>query len=505
MQNNMKKLKELGHEIHRLEQISALLGWDQETYIPKGAVNDRAEQQSVIQGILHSKITNPELGKILKGLGADLNSLNVNGNYSDTDRALIKNTARIYSKNVKLPKSLVEREAKETSIAQAKWVEARKKSDFSLFSPHLDLILQLQREKADLLGYEDERYDALLDDYEPWMKTKEIVEVFSKFQGKLKSFIDRIVSSKTSIDDSFLYKGYDNEKQKAFGVEILNSMGYSFTRGRLDVSAHPFTTTIGYDDIRITTRYNKNNFKTGIFGIIHEGGHGLYELGFSEEIRGTILAEGTSMGIHESQSRLWENVIGRSKPFWKAFFPKLKAFFPEPLNGVSPDQFYRAVNIVKPSLIRVEADEVTYSMHIIIRFNLERKLLNGELSVDMLPDAWNREYGEYLGIEPENDAEGVLQDIHWSGGMIGYFPTYALGNLYAAQIYDTLKKEVKDLDSKLEEGNLKVVLDWLRKHVHRYGSIYNASELCKKVTGETLNPDYFMNYLESKYKQVYDL
>ena len=505
MQSNIDKLKQMGSEIHRLEQISALLGWDQETYIPKGAVNDRAEQQSVIQGILHSKITDPELGKVLKELGADLDSLKIKGDYNDVDRSLIKNTARIYSRNVKLPKSLVKKEARETSIAQANWIEARKSSDFSLFAPHLDTILKLEREKADLLGYENERYDALLDDYEPWMKTKEIVEIFSKFQKPLKLFIDRIVNSKTHIEDSFLYKDYNTEKQKAFGVKILKSMGYSFTRGRLDVSAHPFTTSIGYDDIRITTRYNKNNFKTGIFGIIHEGGHGLYELGFSKEIRGTILAEGTSMGIHESQSRLWENVIGRSMTFWKAFLPELKTFFPEPLNGVSLEQFYRAVNVVRPSLIRVEADEVTYSMHIMIRFNLERRLLNGELSVDMLPKAWNHEYKDYLGIEPGNDADGVLQDIHWSGGMIGYFPTYALGNLYAAQIYDTLKGEVKNLDSELEKGNLKVVLDWLREHIHRYGSTYTARELCEKVTGETLKPDYFMKYLESKYKQVYNL
>lgn len=505
MQSNIEKLKHIGREIHRLEQISALLGWDQETYIPKGAVEDRAEQQSVILGILHSKITDPDLGRVLKELGADLDSLEVKGDYNDIDKSLIKNTARIYRRNAKLPKNLVEKEARETSIAQAKWIEARKSSDFSLFAPHLETILKLEREKADLLGYENERYDALLDDYEPWMKTEEIVEVFSKFQDKLKSFIDKIVNSKTHIDDSFLYKGYDTENQKAFGVEILKSMGYSFSRGRLDVSAHPFTTSIGYDDIRITTRYNKNNFKTGIFGIIHEGGHGLYELGFSDKIRGTILAEGTSMGIHESQSRLWENVIGRSRSFWNAFLPKLKTFFPEPLNGVSVEQFYRAVNVVKPSLIRVEADEVTYNMHIMIRFNLERRLLNEELSVDMLPKAWNNEYKEYLGVEPENDADGVLQDIHWSGGMIGYFPTYTLGNLYAAQIYNTLKGEVKNLDSELEKGNLKIVLDWLREHIHRYGSIYTARELCEKVTGKSLKPDYFMRYLENKYKQVYDI
>ncbi len=499
------ELKRLGREIHRLEQISALLGWDQETYMPVKAIGDRAEQQSLIQGIIHSKITDSGLGKFLKDLGADLESLDVAGDYSDIDRALIRHTARIYKKAVKLPKDLVERTAREESISQARWIDARRNSDFSIFAPHLKVILDLKRETADLLGYDDERYDALLDDYEPWMKTREIVEVFSKFQKELREFIEKINSSNTRIDDSFLYGDYDIEKQEAFGKEILSSMGYDFNRGRLDVSAHPFTTSLGYDDTRLTTRYKKNNFKTGIFGIIHECGHGLYELGFPDKIKGTLLADGTSMGIHESQSRMWENIIGRSRSFWKTFFPKLRGYFPEVLKGVSLDEFHRAVNVVLPTLIRVEADEVTYNMHIIIRFNLERRLLNEELAVDELPGAWNHEYGTYLGIEPENDSEGVLQDIHWSGGMIGYFPTYTLGNLYAAQFYNTLKEEIPDLESELERGNLKIVLDWLREKIHRHGSVYSASDLCRMVTGESVNPGYFMSYLDNKYRHIYDL
>ncbi len=509
---SLETLRKIGSELVRISQISALLGWDQETYMPREGIEDRAVQQALISGWQHDKLTDPEIGKALEALGVDLEVEKLELTQFDSitglneqDRAFIREMARNYRREKKLPKSLVEKFARETSISQSKWVEAREKSDFDIFAPHLERILSIEKEMAGLIGYDSEPYDALLDTYEPWMSTKELVDVFDRFEAPLKDLVKRIVNSHEEIDERFIHSRYNIRKQEAFGKEILEAMGFDFNRGRLDVSAHPFTTTIGFSDVRLTTRYSEDNLKDAIFGIIHEGGHGLYELGFSGKLKGNILADGASMGIHESQSRLWENIIGRSYNFWVAFYPKLTEYFEDTLKGVPLESFYRAINVVKPSLIRVMADEVTYNLHILVRFKIERGLLNNEISVNELPRVWNDEYEYLLGVRPENDSEGVLQDIHWSLGYIGYFPTYSLGNLYSAQFYAKMRKYVENLDEEIRRGNLRPVLAWLRENIHQYGKVYPASVLCKRVTGESLNPRYFIDYLEDKYSAVYGL
>ena len=454
--------------------------------------------------MLHRKITDSVIGRSLDELGCSEDRPSGTTDEDSLSRAYIRALYREYSRAVKLPERLVTDLARSASLAQASWIRARKDNDFSGFVPHLKQIIDLNLEKADCLGYEEHPYDALLDEYEPWMKTGEVRRVFAELKDYLKNLVSRIMDA-GQVDDSFLFKEYPVERQESFGRTVLSDMGFDFSRGRLDVSAHPFTTSLGCDDVRITTRYKSDFFKTSIFGIIHEAGHALYELGFGDDIRGNLLAQGASLGIHESQSRTWENMIGRSRGFWKAYLPVLKDFFPRQLDGVDVDAFYRAVNKVEPSLIRIEADEVTYSMHIILRFELETALLEKNLVVEDLPAAWNDGMKDLLGIVPSSDSDGVLQDIHWSMGAFGYFPTYALGNLYGAQFYRTMRHDIRDLDSRIEKRDLGCVLDWLRENIHKTGSIYSAEELMRQVTGGGLSTGPFTDYLEDKYSRIYDL
>ncbi len=498
----LQKLKKIDKENQLLSHTSALLGWDQETYMPRDAIKERAGQQALLSGILHDRQTDSEAGLLLEKCGVSEGNLKGDSGFKEKDRAFLRQFAREYYRAVKLPKDLVVEFSKEASLSQAQWIEARKQSDFSLFAPHLQRILDLTREKAEKIGYTDHPYDALLDEFEPFATTASVKTIFGNLKPELTELVRHIAAS-DQVDADFLLTSYPTAQQKEFGHLVLKDLGFDFNRGRLDVSAHPFTTSTGSDDVRLTTRYNENQFVTGIFGIIHEGGHGLYELGFSEDLKVSILAQGTSLGIHESQSRTWENIIGRSLPFWTYYFPKLKEFFPGQLNNVSLEAFYKGINKVEPSMIRVEADEVTYSLHIILRFELECALVSGELAVKDLPEAWNNKMEELLGIRPCNDAEGVLQDVHWSFGAIGYFPTYALGNLYGAQFFNTMNKDLGDVDSLVARGEFKKILGWLRENIHRHGSSYTAEELCTRVTGEPLNPEYFSRYLTEKYRSIY--
>ncbi len=504
MLTTVQKLKKLTKDIVLLEHAIATLSWDQETYMPSLAIGEKGEQLALLQGIMHKKTTSSEIGHLLEELGADNHNPSGKSNEADTtDKAFIREIFRQYKIQTRLSKKLVTDLALETSLSQAAWIEARKKSDFSIFKPHLSRVLELTKQKAKSIGYKDTPYDALLDEFEPWTSTKEIDDTFQSIQPWLTEFIGKIKNAK-QVDDSFLQKDFDISKQEVFGRKVLQNMGYSYDRGRLDISAHPFTTTLGRDDVRLTTRYQKDFFKTGLFGIIHECGHGLYELGFGENIKGNLLASGTSLGIHESQSRTWENIIGRSYSFWKYYYPELQKYFPENLKHISLDSFYKGINKVEPSLIRVEADEVTYNLHIILRFQLEQELISGSLSIEDLPEAWNAKTHNFFGITPENDANGVLQDIHWPMGAFGYFPTYALGNFYSAQFTSKMEKEI-DIETSLESGNLLSILNWLRKNIHQYGASLTASELAVKITGEKLNPEYFKKYLENKYKQIYNI
>jgi carboxypeptidase Taq len=504
LESSLKRLKELDSEIQVLSHIAATLGWDQETYMPERAIGERSDQLSVLEALLHEKKTSTEIGDLLAKLGATEDNPKGDPALPDVDRALIRTIHRQFTRETKLPKKLVVRLAKMTSLGQATWAEARKQSDFNHFAPVLRDLVDIVLEVADRLGYEDHPYDALLDDYEPWMRTRKVQEVFGQLQGELVPLVAAIQGA-PQIDDSFLHAEFPVHLQEQFGHSVLKKMLWEYDRGRLDVSAHPFTTTLGSDDVRLTTRYEARNFKSGLFSIIHEAGHGLYELGFGEAIRGSSLANGTSLGIHESQSRTWENIIGRSLPFWEYFYPKLVETYPKQLGGHNLDAFYKAINKVEPSHIRVDADEVTYSLHIILRFNLETRLVKRELSVKDLPEAWREESRSLLGIVPPTDALGVLQDIHWSMGSLGYFPTYALGNLYGAQFAARMRKDIPDFDSRIAKGDLSVALEWVRKNIHVHGSALTAAELIEKVTGETLNARYFIDYLKEKYRPIYGL
>jgi carboxypeptidase Taq len=500
----LEQLKKLDREIKSLHEIEAVLGWDQQVYMPERGVHGRGEQLAMLAGEAHRRETNPEIGDLLDKLGAsDANPLG-SESLNDPDRRLIRAIYRDFKQATRLPAELMQRIARVTTNAHAVWTEARKKDDFKLFQPHLEEIVDMMLEVADRLGYEEHPYDALLDQYEPEMKTSDVASVFRELREGLVPLVRRIRESR-QVDNSFLLKKYPAAEQEAFGRKVLEAMQFDQARTRLDASVHPFTTSFGGDDVRITTRYDENYVPTSLFGIIHEGGHGLYELGFTRDFHGTRLADGASLGIHESMSRFWENVVGRGRAFWHHFFPIFKSDFPSQLDGVDLETFYKGVNRVEPSLIRVEADEVTYSLHIILRFELERMLIARDLKVADLPDAWREQSQDLLGIVPNNDANGVLQDIHWSGGAIGYFPTYALGNVYGLQFVSAMRREMPDMDNQIRNGELGNIKNWLDAHIHGPGRSETPAEICERVTGEPMTANYFIDYVTAKYTDVYDL
>ena len=505
-QEAVARLKEIGADIKIWSGIGSLLGWDQETYMPEKAVAERSKQQAALSSLLHEKSTSSEIGELLEVLGADDDHLKgddaVCGDIPELDRALIRGAYRSYSKETKLPADLVRELSETRSQAQAVWAKARAENDFPSFQPWLEKLIDLQLRTADAFGWEDNPYDALLDGYEPGMKTADVDRVFTALKADLVPLVKKIAESR-QVDNSFLTKHYPADLQEKFGRFVLEKLNYPMDRGRLDVTAHPFTTELGSDDIRITTRYLENFFNSSLYSIVHEAGHGLYELGMGEGIRGNILATGTSLGIHESQSRTWENLVGRSREFWQFFLPHMKEVFPENLKGVDVDAMWKAVNKVEPSFIRVEADEVTYSLHVMLRFELEKQLINKKLAVKDIPEAWNEGMREMLGIVPPNDTEGCLQDVHWSFGLFGYFPTYALGNLYGSQLWNAMMKDLPDTPERMAAGDFSGILTWLRSNIHQHGSAKTADELALDITGEKLNASHFVEYLISKYALVY--
>ena len=495
--DSLDRLKQLDREVHLLEHVTLLLQWDQETCMPAGAVAERADQLALLEGEVHARRTTSEMGDLIAAAES-------RSGLSELDRALVRELRRSYDRATRLPADLVKAMARQSSVNHASWVEARGKSDFSIFRADLKHTLELTREKADCLGFEDTRYDPLLDEFEPWMTTTELRGVFDSLRAPLVDLLQRITASEVELDDSVLRRDYDVTVQRAFSDHLLAALGFSSHTGRLDVSAHPFSTTLGASDGRLTTRFYPNLLSASIFGTIHECGHGLHGLGVAPELATTELGDGTSLGICESQSRFWENLIARRRAFWEHFYPQLQPRFPA-LADVDLDRFYRAVNAVKPSLIRVEADEVTYNLHILLRFGLERRLVDGEIAVADVPDAWREESRELLGIVPERDADGVLQDIHWSMFLIGYFPTYTLGNLYGAQFHATMARELPDWEEQVRRGEFAHILGWLRERIHRHGRVYSATEICRRVTGEPLAARHFLDYLERKFGELYRL
>ena len=484
-------------KIADIQYASAVLNWDQETYMPSKGATFRAQQLSTLAGIGHELATSKELGELLHLLSTD-NSL------SEKEKRNIKQSLKTFNENKKYTTEFVQELSKTISETFQAWHKAKADNNFAVYAPHLEKLVTLKREESKLLGDFAHPYDALLNQFEPGLKTADLEVLFTDVREQLVTFVKKI-AAKPQNNDAFMYLYYDREMQWDLGLNLLKQMGFDFESGRQDASSHPFTTNFSPEDVRITTRINEQDINEMIWSCIHEGGHALYEQGLPSEEYGMPSSEYISLGIHESQSRLWENNVGRSLHYWKANYPKLQDAFPENLKSVSVQSFYKAMNIVKPSLIRTSADELTYHFHVLIRFEIEKALIEGLIEVKDLPSYWNLKYKEYLGIEVPDDSSGVLQDIHWSHGSFGYFPTYSLGSFYAAQFWVQAKKEIEELENEIEKGNMKPLLDWLREKVHRHGKFYSAEELCIEITGEKLNFKYFMDYASIKYSKLYDL
>jgi len=497
----LQQLRSRLAEISDLNHVSSLVGWDQQTYMPPGGSAARAEQSATLQKIVHQMFIADETGRLL-----DAAAREVNGSDHDSDEVrLISVTRRDYEKSRKVPAELVAEIARVTGQAVDVWAEARAASDWKPFSPYLARIIDLQRQLADALGYTDRMYDALLDKFEPEMKTAQVQSVFDAIKTELIGLAKAIAVKGADVGDEVLRREYDEQKQWDFGLEVIKRYGFDFTRGRQDRSVHPFTTSFSINDVRLTTRVDRHFLSPALFGTLHETGHGMYEQGFSQALERTPLADGASLGMHESQSRMWENLVGRSRSFWKFFFPILKGFFPEQLADQTAESFYRAANQVSPSFIRVEADEVTYGLHIMLRFEMENDLLEGRLKVDDVPEAWNAKMQEFLGITPPSTAEGALQDIHWSSGLIGYFPTYQLGNLISLQLWDKINTDIPDLMAQIEQGEFAALLGWLRVNLHQHGRKFTSNELLRRITGDGLNPAPYLKYLKAKCSEIYGL
>jgi carboxypeptidase Taq len=499
MKEKLEQLKALQAEIFDLNVAQAVLGWDQQTYMPTGGAEARGNALATLGRIAHQKATSDEMGKLLDDLKKETAGLD-----PDTDEArLIKVSWKDFQDATRIPSDFVAEFALASTRGHEAWVEAKGKSDFSIFRPHLEKLLELGKRLVTYFPPADHPYDVLLDRFEPGMKTADVKAIFEALRPQQVELI-RAIAARPQVDDSFFYLPFDEQKQWDFGVEVITRFGYDWNRGRQDKAAHPFSTSFGIDDVRITTRFEELAV-AAFFSTAHEAGHALYEMGVNPAYDRSALTGGASMAIHESQSRMWENMIGRSLPFWEHFYPKFQSLFPTQLGNVDLQKFYRAVNKVEPSLIRVNADEATYNLHIMLRLEIEIGLIEGTLLVKDLPEIWNAKFKEYLGIVPPDDAQGVLQDVHWSSGLMGYFPTYALGNLVSAQLWEKINQEIPDLDEQTRAGKFDALLDWLKRNVHTHGRKYETQELVQKVTGSKIDPAPYMRYLRSKFSTVYGL
>lgn len=498
-QKTLESVQTYVREAALLEATIALLEWDERTKMPDAAGGFRADQITHLAGLLHQRRTAKQLGDQLEELAASPLATDVHSDAGTTIRQL----RRDYKKRTRLPQDLVEELARQAIVGQQAWVKARAANDFASFAPHLKRMFELKREQAEALGYQQNRYDALLDDYEPDAKSDDIARVLAGLRAELSPLVERLLAGPRRPDTSILTRRFPRDVQEQFGSTVAARIGFDFQRGRLDTTHHPFCTGLGPNDCRITTRYDEHFFPMALFGILHEAGHGIYDQGLRTSSYGLPPGTYVSLGIHESQSRMWENFVGRSHAFWRHFYPAAQAAFPEALADVSLDDFHFAINDVRPSLIRVEADEATYNLHIIIRFELERALLADQLQVDDLPSAWRQKYREYLGIEPPDDADGVLQDVHWSAGLIGYFPTYSLGNLYAAQFYETADRELGGLAEQFARGEFMPLREWLQRNIHARGQCYSASELVVQITGSPLSAEPLLRHLRGKLEPLF--
>jgi len=500
MEEKYAQLKDILGEVMDLTRAAAVLEWDQQTYMPPEGAEERGSQLATIQKIEHIKFTSDEVGRLLEDLRPWAAQLD-----PDSDEArLLRVTQRQYDKRTKVPADMVAEFAQITTAAFNAWHEARAESNFAKFQPHLEKVVDWRRRYAALFAPYDHVYDALLDDFEPGMKTSEVKAIFGTLRPQQVELI-KAISERPQVDDSFLHQPFDEQKQWDFGMQVAQKFGYDLKRGRQDRTAHPFTTTFGIDDVRITTRFIPDYFSSAFFSTTHETGHALYELGVDRGLARTPLADGASMAIHESQSRMWENLVGRSFTFWEGHYPRLQEFFPQQLGNVSLEAFYKGINKVEPSFIRVEADEATYNLHVMLRLEIEIGLMEGSIEVVDLPGIWTTRMQEYLGVTPPDDAQGVLQDIHWSNGYIGYFSTYALGNLVSVQLWERINADIPDLPDQIRRGEFSGLLGWLREKLHRHGAKFEPQELVQRITGSKIDPAPYVRYLRTKYSDIYGL
>ena len=474
----------------------ALMQWDQETYLPVKGAGFRARQVATLSELAHEMATSDKLGTLLDSLQ------NASG-LSEIEKKNIELNREDFVKQKKYTPAFVRKMSETVSNSFNAWNHAKKENRFQLFEKELAAVVELKIEETNILGYENHPYDALMDEFEKGCTVKLTDKIFGNMLPKLREILGKIQNTKSS-DDSFLFKFFDKKKQWDFGMQVIAELGFDFEAGRQDISSHPFSTSFNKYDVRITTRIDEKDFTSMLFSCIHETGHALYEQGLPESEYGLPSGEFASLGIHESQSRLWENHVGRSRAFWKYHYPLVREIFPEVFAGIQEELFFKAVNQVKPSLIRTESDELTYHFHVMIRYEIEKMLIKGDLKTSDIPECWNEQYNKYLGIQVPDDQRGCLQDVHWSHGSFGYFPTYSLGSFYAAQFFAGAKKSNPQLNDRMEKGDTGGLLHWLRQRIHATGRIFNSEELCKKATGETLNVQYFLDYLLDKYGKIYE-
>lgn len=495
MKNTYQSYVEHAQKISDIHGAMALMHWDQEVYMPEGSAAFRSRQLSTLSGMAHELFTDKAFGECLHTL-ADAKELN------EKQQRNIKITLKEFDRATKFDTSFVMEKSRLISEAYQSWIKARKENNFTVYMPALDALINKVREETEILGYEEHPYDALLDLYEPGLKVIQLEELFSSFKTKSKDLLEQILIS-SAPDDQFLKAYFPKGKQWDLGIEVLKKMGYDFAHGRQDISPHPFTTSFSVKDVRVTTRLDEHDLMNMLMSCIHEGGHALYEQGFDPAEYGLPSGGAISLGIHESQSRLWENHVGRSLEFWEYLFPIYKETFPDQLADISTYDFYKAVNKVQNSPIRTEADELTYHFHVMIRYEIEKMIIEGNLKTAEIKDVWNDKYKMYLHMTGLDDNRGVLQDVHWAHGSFGYFPTYSVGSFYAAQFHGQMEKDIPDLRFGYKNGDFSPGLEWLRSKIHRWGRQLEAEELCIKVTGEPLNVDHFISYAKAKYANIY--
>jgi carboxypeptidase Taq len=486
------RLRERLAEVNDLRKAGTLLFWDQRVMMPPGGAAARAEALATVSRLAQERFIDAEIGRLLE----ELRSLEESSDYGSFEASLIRVTRRAYEKATRVPPELVGDLRRAAAFGLAAWGPAKEQSDFAQLRPHLETLLELRQRYVACFDPPDEAYDVLLDDYEPDMKTAEVREIFDRLKEELRPLIEEIGDA-GGVDDSFLAGEFDPAKQRQLGHEILRAFGYSDDEWRIDETAHPFMTSPGAGDIRLTTNSRPHDLSS-LFATMHEFGHGVYEWGVDRAFARTPLGTGVSLGVHESQSRTWENLVGRSRPFWRWFYPRVRAAFEAQLGSVDEEAFYRAVNKVQPSLIRIDADEVTYNLHIILRFELEQELIENRLAVKDLPEAWNAGMERYLGLDVPDDARGVLQDMHWAGGSFGYFPTYALGNVMSVQIWERALEDLGDLDERFEQGRFGDLRDWLGGHLYSLGAKFTPQDTMERVTGSRIDAQPYLRYLRVK-------